>query len=142
MRHRINGNVHLGIGNPAPEELNNEWTDNENFNKAARAFFDDVLKSVKVFNEIGGFDFSMILRNNGFRITFGLEPAYQGDLYICYCFDSNKDDIYIRKGQANGYCGSDVIVNEELNYREGMCEPEFKACIERHYDELMKCIAE
>lgn len=104
-------------------------------------FFDDILKSVKDFEEPGGFDFSMTLRDGGFRIVFGYEPTYKDDPYICYCLDSDKDEIYIQKGKANGYYGSNIVVNDELNYREGMCTKEFKTCIDTHYDKLMACVS-
>ena len=139
MRRRLT-DVHTGLGNPSPDIFNNQWTDNEDFNNAARAFFDDILKDVKDFKELGGFDFGITLREDGFRILFGLEPTYKYDPYICYCFDSDRDEIYIQKGVANGYYGSDIVVNEELNYKEGMCTKEFKACIDTHYDKLMACL--
>lgn len=141
MRRRLTGGIHTGLGNPSPEVFNNKWTDNEEFNNAARHFFDDILKSVKDFEEVGGFDFCLTIREDGFRIMFGIEPTYKYDPYICYCFDSNKDDIYIQKGKANGYYGSDIVINEELNYSEGMCTKEFKNCIDIHYDKLMECIS-
>ena len=140
MRRRLNGNVHTGLGNPSPEIFNNEWTSNEDFNNAVKEFFDDILKSVKDFEEIGGFDFSIYLRKGGFRIIFGIEPTYKDDPYICYCFDSNKDEIYIQKGKANGYYGSDIVINTELNYSGGMFTKEFKDCIDTHYDKLMECV--
>ena len=139
MRRRMT-DVHTGLGNPSPDIFNNQWTDNENFNNAVRAFFDDILKEVKDFKELGGFDFSMWLREDGFRIVFGIEPTYKYDPYICYCFDSDRDEIYIQKGVANGYYGSDIVINEELNYKEGMCTKEFKVCIDKHYDSLMACL--
>ena len=141
MRRRLTVNIHTGLGNPSPEVFNNEWTNNEDFNNDAKAFFDDILKSVKDFEEIGGFDFSMNLREDGFRIMFGIEPTYKDDPYICYCIDSNKDEIYIQKGKANGYYGSDIVINEELNYNEGMCTKEFKSCIDAHYDKLMEYVS-
>lgn len=139
MRRRMT-DAHTGLGNPSPDIFNNQWTDNENFNNAAKAFFDDILKDVKDFKELGGFDFSIVLREKGFRILFGLEPTYKHDPYICYCFDSDRDEIYIQKGVANGYYGSDIVINEELNYKEGMCTKEFKTCIDAHYDNLMACL--
>ena len=141
MRRRLNGNVHTGLGNSSPKIFNNEWTDNDKFNNAAKAFFDDILKSVKDFEEIGGFDFSISLRKNGFRILFGIEPTYKYDPYICYCFDSNKDEICIHKGKANGYYGSDIVIDNELNFKDGMCTKEFTDCINTHYDKLIKCIS-
>ena len=140
MRRRLT-DAHTGLGNPSPDIFNNQWTDNEDFNNAAKSFFDDILKSVKDFEKLGGFDFSMTLRDGGFRIVFGYEPTYKDDPYICYCLDSDKDEIYIQKGKANGYYGSDIVVNEELNYREGMCTKEFKTCIDTHYDKLMACVS-
>ena len=133
-------NVQTGLGNPSPDIFNNEWTDNENFNSTVKLFFDDILKSVKDFKELGGFDFCITLRENGFRIIFGYEPTYKHDPYICYCFDSDRDEIYIQKGVANGYYGSEIVVNEELNYKEGVCPKEFKNCIDAHYDNLMACL--
>ena len=140
MRRRLTGNIDTGLGNPSPEIFNNKWTNNEDFNNAAKAFFDEILKSVKDFEEIGGFDFNISLRECGFRIVFGIEPTYKNDPYICYCFDSNKDNIYIHKGEANGYYGTDIVINEELNYSEGMCTKEYIDCINTHYDKLIKCL--
>ena len=128
MRRRLNGNVHTGLGKSSPEIFNNEWTDNDKFNNAAKAFFNDILTSVKDFEKIGGFD-------------FGIEPTYKYDPYICYCFDSNKDEIYIHKGKANGYYGSDIVIDNELNFKDGMCTKEFTDCINTHYDKLIKCIS-
>lgn len=132
MRRRLT-DVHIGLGYSSKDIFDNKWTDNEKFNKAAKSFFDDVLVNIKDFNEFGGFDFSMTLRDSGFQIIFGLEPTYKYDPYICYCFDSNKDKIFIRKGKANGYYGSDIVITEEFNYENH----EFKNCIDRHYDNLI-----
>lgn len=142
MRRRLIGNTYTGLGNPSPEVFNNEWTDNEDFNNAAKAFFDDILKLVKDFEEIGGFDFSINLREDGFKIMFGIEPAYKYDPYICYCFDSNKEKSFVHKGKANGYYGSDIVINEVLKYKKGMCPKEFTDCIDVHYDKLMECIGD
>ena len=89
MRRRMT-DVHTGLGNPSPDIFDNQWTNNEEFNNAARAFFDDILKDVKDFKELGSFDFSMTLKDDGFRILFGLEPTYKHDPYICYCFEVNS----------------------------------------------------
>lgn len=139
MRRRLT-DVHTGLGNPSTDIFNNQWTDNEDFNNAARAFFDDILKDVKDFKELGGFDFSMWLREDGFRIVFGLEPAYKHDPYICYCFDSDRDEIYIQKGVANGYYGSDIVIDKEMKYGELKFNKGFKNCIDTHYDNLMACL--
>ena len=132
--------VHTGLGNPSPDIFNNQWTDNENFNNKTRTFFDDILKDVKDFKKLGGFDFSITLRENGFRILFGLEPTYKHDPYICYCFDSDRDEIYIQKGVANGYYGSDIAINKEVKYSEKKFDKGFKTCIDAHYDNLMACL--
>ena len=139
MRRRL-ADANIGLGYSAKDIFDNKWTDNEKFNKAAKSFFDDVLLSIKDFSEFAGFDFTMTLRENGFQIIFGLEPTYKHDPFICYCLDSDKDKIFIHKGKANGYYGSDIVVNEELNYKEGMCTKEFKGCIDTHYDKLMECL--
>lgn len=139
MRRRLT-DAYTGLGNSSPEIFNNQWTDNEEFNNAARAFFDDILKDVKDFKELGGFDFSMWLREDGFRIVFGIEPTYKYDPYICYCFDSNRDEIYIQKGKANGYYGSDIVTTSEKRYNEPRFNKTFKKCIDTHYDNLMACL--
>lgn len=139
MRRRLT-DAYTGLGNSSPEIFNNQWTDNEKFNNAAIAFFDDILKDVKDFKELGGFDFSMWLREDGFRIVFGIEPTYKYDPYICYCFDSNRDEIYIQKGKANGYYGSDIVTTSEKRYNEPRFNKTFKKCIDTHYDNLMACL--
>ena len=103
MRRRLT-NAHTGLGNPSPELFDNKWTDNECFNNTVKLFFDDALYCIDDFKELGGFDFNITLREDGFRIMFGIEPSYKHDPYICYCFDSNKDDIFYKKGISNAYC--------------------------------------
>lgn len=138
MRRRLT-DVYTGLGNSSPEVFNNQWTKNEEFNNAAKDFFDDILKDISDFEELGGFDFSMTLRDKGFNIAFGYEPSYKEDPYLCYCIDSDKDKIFIKKGKATGYYGSNIEINEELNYADGMCTKEFKNCIDKHYDKLLSC---
>lgn len=140
MKRRLTGNTFTGLGGGVPEIFDNIWTDNEKFNDEVKSLFENVLKKIHDFDDVGGFDFKLYLREDGFRILFGIEPTYKEDPYICYCLDSNTDDIYIQKGTANGYYGADIVITDELNYREGMCTPEFKTCIEEHYENLMKCI--
>lgn len=137
MRRRLT-DAHTGLGNPSPEIFDNQWTDNENFNNAARAFFDDILQHVKDFDEIGGFDFNMILMDDSFKIVFGIEPAYKYDPYICYCFNSDVDKCYIQKGKALGYYGSDIVINKEIPFEK--CNKAFKDCINKHHDSLMACL--
>ena len=139
MRRRIS-DVYTGFGNPVPEVFDNKWTDNREFNLNLEVFFADILQSVKDFEDWGGFDFKIYLDENHFRVLFGIEPSYKGDPYICYCFDSDKDEIYIQKGHANGYYGSEIVITDELNYNEGMCTKEFKSCIDKHYDKLVSCM--
>ena len=139
MRRRLT-DAHTGLGNPSPEIFDNQWTESEEFNNAAKAFFDDILKDVKDFKELGGFDFSMSLKDDGFRIILGLEPSYKYDPYIYYCFDSNKDEICIKKGKANGYYGSDIVITSEKKYSEPRFNKAFKKCIDTHYDNLVACL--
>lgn len=68
---------------------------------------------------------------------FGIESTYKYDSYICYCFDSDKEEIYIQKGVANGYYGTDIVINEEKNYRDNNLSKEFVKCVEKHYDKLL-----
>ncbi len=112
MRRRLTGNLHIGLGNPSPVIFDNEWTGNKKFNDAVKLFFEDILNSLKdeAINEIGGFDFKIELRDNSFRILFGIEPSYMYDPYICYCFDSDKEKSYIHKGQALRYYGADIKI--------------------------------
>ena len=137
MRRRLT-NAHTGLGNPLPELFDNKWTDNEDFNDVVRLFFDDALDYIDDFKELGGFDLNITLREDGFRIMFGIEPSYKHDPYICYCFDSNKDNIFYKKGISNGYYGSDIVINKELRYNK--CMDDFKICIDKHYDNLVKCL--
>lgn len=138
MRRRLIGNICTGLGNPSPVIFDNQWTDNEQFNDAVKLFFEDALNSLddKVINDIDGFDFKIELRDNGFRILFGIEPSYMYDPYICYCFDSDKEKSYIHKGQALGYYGADIKIKSNKSYKR--CGKEFRECINRHYDELLK----
>ena len=142
MRRRLIGNVCIGIGNPSPVIFDNEWTDNEKFNETAKLFFEDALNSLKdeIIDDIGGFDFKIELEDNRFRILFGMEPSYMYDPYICYCFDSQKEKSYIHKGQALGYYGADIKIKSKKNYKK--CDKEFKECIDKHWDNLMRCLSE
>lgn len=138
MRRRLIGNICTGLGNPSPVIFNNQWTDNEKFNEAVKSFFEDALNSLndEVIKDIGGFDFKLELRENGFKILFGIEPSYMYDPYICYCFDSDKEKSYIHRGQAFGYYGADIKIKSNKSYKR--CGKEFRECINRHYDELLK----
>ena len=142
MRRRITGNIHIGLGNPSPVIFDNGWTGNEKFNETAKLFFEDALNSLKIetVNDVGGFDFKIELEDNRFRILFGIEPSYMYDPYICYCFDSQKEKSYIHRGQALGYYGSDIKIKSKKNYKK--CGKEFRGCIDRHYENLMRCLSE
>lgn len=142
MRRRITGNIHIVLGNPSPVIFDNEWTDNEKFNEAVKLFFEDILNSLndESINDIGGFDFKIELENNIFKILFGIEPSYMYDPYICYCFDSDKEKSYIHRGQALGYYGADIKIKSKKSYRR--CGKEFRECIDRNYENLMRCLSE
>lgn len=140
MRRRLTGNICTGLSNPSPVVFDNEWTTNEKFNDAVKLFFEDALNSLndESINDIGGFDFKIELEDNRFRILFGIEPSYMYDPYICYCFDSEKEKNYIHIGQALGYYGSDIKIKSKKSY--GRCGKEFRECIDRHYDNLIKSL--
>lgn len=142
MRRRITGNIYTGLGNPSPVIFDNEWTDNKKFNDAVKLFFEDILNLLKdeAINDVGGFDFKIELEDNGFRILFGIEPSYMYDSHICYCFDSEKENSYIHKGQAFGYYGANIKIKSKKSYRR--CGKEFRECINRHYENLMRCLSE
>ena len=119
MRRRITGNIYTGLGNPSPVIFDNEWTDNKKFNDAVKLFFEDILNLLKdeTINSVGGFDFKIELENNSFKILFGIEPSYMYDSYICYCFDSEKENSYIHKVRAFGYYGADIKIKTNKSYK-------------------------
>lgn len=142
MRRRITGNIYTGLGNPSPVIFDNEWTDNKKFNDAVKLFFEDILNLLKdeTINDVGGFDFKIELEDNGFRILFGIETSYMYDSYICYCFDSEKENSYIHKGQAFGYYGADIKIKSNKSYKR--CGKEFRECMDKHYENLMRYLSE
>ena len=142
MRRRITGNIYTGLGNPSPVIFDNEWTDNKKFNDAVKLFFEDILNLLKdeTINNVGGFDFKIELENNSFKILFGIEPSYMYDSYICYCFDSEKENSYIHKGQAFGYYGADIKIKSNKSYKR--CGKEFRECMDKYYENLMRCLSE
>ncbi len=142
MRRRLTGNIYTGLGNPSPVIFDNEWPDNEKFNETVKLFFEDVLNSLKdeTVNDVGGFDFKIELEDNIFRILFGIEPSYMYDPYICYCFNSEKEKSYIHKGQAFGYYGSDIKIKSNKSYKR--CGKEFRECMDKYYENLMRCLSE
>lgn len=142
MRRRITENICTGLGNPSPVIFDNGWTGNEKFNEAVKLFFEDALNSLKdeTVNDVGGFDFKIELEDNRFRILFGIEPSYMYDPYICYCFDSEKENSYIHKGQAFGYYGADIKIKSNKSYKR--CGKEFRECIDKYYENLMRCLSE
>jgi len=142
MRRRITGNIYTGLGNPSPVIFDNEWTDNKKFNDAVKLFFEDILNLLKdeTINNVGGFDFKIELENNSFKILFGIEPSYMYDSYICYCFDSEKENSYIHKGQAFGYYGADIKIKSNKSYKR--CGKEFSECMDKYYENLMRCLSE
>ncbi len=142
MRRRITGNIYTGLGNPSPVIFDNEWTDNKKFNDAVKLFFEDILNLLKdeTINNVGGFDFKIELENNSFKILFGIEPSYMYDSYICYCFDSEKENSYIHKGRAFGYYGADIKIKSNKSYKR--CGKEFSECMDKYYENLMRCLSE
>lgn len=142
MRRRITGNIYTGLGNPSPVIFDNEWTDNKKFNDAVKLFFEDILNLLKdeTINNVGGFDFKIELENNSFKILFGIEPSYMYDSYICYCFDSEKENSYIHKGRAFGYYGADIKIKSNKSYKR--CGKEFRECMDKYYENLMRCLSE
>lgn len=140
MRRRLIGNVCTGLGNSSPVIFNNEWTDNEKFNEIVKSFFEDTLNSLndEIIKDVGGFDFKIELRQNGFKILFGIEPSYMYDPYICYCFNSVKEKSYIHRGQALGYYGSDIKIKSNKSYKR--CGNGFRECIDRHYKNLIQSL--
>ena len=142
MRRRITGNIYTGLGNPSPVIFDNEWTDNKKFNDAVKLFFEDILNLLKdeTINNVGGFDFKIELENNSFKILFGIEPSYMYYSYICYCFDSEKENSYIHKGRAFGYYGADIKIKSNKSYKR--CGKEFRECMDKYYENLMRCLSE
>lgn len=142
MRRRLIGNICTGLGNPSPVIFDNEWTDNEKFNETVKLFFKDALNSLKdkTIDDIGGFDFKIELEDNSFKILFGIEPSYMYDPYVCYCFNSEKEKSCIHKGQALGYYGADIKIKSNKSYKR--CGKEFRECMDKHYENLMRCLSE
>lgn len=142
MRRRITGNICTGLGNSSPVIFDNGWTGNEKFNEAVKLFFEDALNSLKdeTVNDVGSFDFKIELEDNRFRILFGIEPSYMYDPYICYCFDSEIEKSYIHKGQALGYYGADIKIKSNKSYKR--CDKEFRECMDKHYENLMRYLSE
>ena len=142
MRRRLTGNIHIGLGNPSPVIFDNEWTNNEKFNETVKLFFEDALNSLKdkTIDDIGGFDFKIELEDNSFKILFGIEPSYMYDPYVCYCFNSEKEKSCIHKGQALGYYGADIKIKSNKSYKR--CGKEFRECMDKHYENLMRCLSE
>lgn len=142
MRRRLIGNICTELGNPSPVIFDNEYTDNKRFNETVKLFFEDALNSLndEVINDIGGFDFKIELKDNSFKILFGIEPSYMYDSYICYCFDSEKENSYIHKGQAFGYYGADIKIKSNKSYKR--CGKEFRECMDKYYENLMRCLSE
>lgn len=136
MRRRM-CDAYTGLGNPSPEVFDNKWTSNTGFNDAVKAFFDDVLKSENAFKDWGGFDFKIDFQPWGFTIKFGIEPAYKGDKYICYYLDSSKDDIYVYRGKAHGYYGSDIRLTSVRKYKDGSLTKKYQSLVDKHYDKLV-----
>jgi len=128
------------MGNPSSVIFDNQWADNEKFNQTVKLFFEDALNSLddKDINNVGGFDFKIELKNNSFRILFGIEPSYMYDPYICYCFDSDKEKSYIHRGQAVGYYGADIKIKSNKSYKR--CGNGFRECVDRHYDNLIQIL--
>lgn len=141
MRRRIIGNVCMGIGNPEPEKFDNQWTDNEVFNTATRSFFDDILNEVKMFKDIGGFDFNIKNINGELHISIGIEPAYKHDVYICYSIKGNKNNLELVSGHADGYYGADIKITREYGKDTDQYK-QFKSCVDKHYDRLRELFNE
>ena len=116
MIRRLLGDVCIGLGNPNPDIFDNKWTNNERFNELVREFF---VKCLRNFDDIeNGFDFSIVLGRDYFLINFGIDPSYKFDPYIEFSFSSDKEESYIVLGEATGYYGSDIVINEYISWDE------------------------
>ena len=136
MRRRIIGDVCIGLGNSSPEVFDNKWLGITEFDCTLKMFFDDVLKEVEFFKELGGFDFAIKIQNNNLKISIGIEPAYKYDPYVCFCVDGDKDNILIQSGQANGYYGADIEINRVYNSNTKEYK-QFKHSVDNYFDKLL-----
>jgi hypothetical protein len=108
MKRRIIGNIITGLGSSSQDLLNNQWTDNEDFNNILKQCFEEAIDTFKPINEFGGLDFAI----DGHMIRFGFEPTYMHEhLYIININLEDKTCSYIKTGIAWGAYGSDIAAN-------------------------------
>lgn len=132
MKHRIIGNIITGLGNSSQCLLNNQWSNNDNFNEILKQCFEEAIKTFKPIKDFGGLDFSI----NNHMISFGFEPAYKyQNLYI---ININLKDIthsYLRTGFAFGYYGSNIVNNYKF-YKDYKNKCKFIKFIDKWYKKI------
>lgn len=135
MRHRILGADICGLGgNNDPELLDNNWTDNKQFNAALKECLLDALSSFKTLEDIGGVDFQ-INKSNG-TISFGYEPAYKFENLFIICIDfKDINNCYIRRGKAWGYYGTNIVSTTRY-YHQYKNECKFTKYVKRVHSKL------
>ena len=60
-------------------------------------------------------------------------------MFVIASIAKKKKVIYIR-GQALRYYGADIKIKSKKSYRR--CGKEFRECIDKHWDNLMRCLSE
>lgn len=60
-------------------------------------------------------------------------------MFVIASIAKKKKVIYIR-GQALRYYGADIKFKSNKSYKK--CGKEFRKCIDRHYENLMRCLNE
>lgn len=128
MRHRITA-VHTGLGNPSPELMDNQWSEDERFNQLLQSVLSQAIDLY--FTEKGGVDFK--ISEEG--VLFGYEPAYQYERLKLIFIGKDKDLSYISTGKAWGGYGSNVVINKKY-YREYLRQSKFVKCIDRWHQLL------
>lgn len=96
-----------GLGNPNPCRLNNEWSNNEDFNNLIKEMLSDAIDNW--FKKYEGCDFSIqFIDDTKCNILFGIEPAYEGDPLKVFCICSKKHGSFYETGHAWGAYGTEI----------------------------------
>lgn len=127
MRHRIIGNIHTGLGNPAPEILPNTG----DISRIRKDFCDEAIELY--FKEWGGFDYNI----EPGRIVIGIEPAYMYQRQKIILIDKRKELSYIQTGYAFGAYGSGVRATKRY-YEDFKYKCKFTKFIDKWHGILFK----
>lgn len=136
MRHRLVSLRSTGLGNPDPCLLDNQWTAYEDLNDLLKVMFIDANHCF--FHQC--VDFKIELKEDGWTVAMGYEPAYMYEKLRIVKINSNKGDSFNRSGFAwEGY--GTGIASTTKYYSQYQKKSKFAKFVDKWHDEIANWLA-